>query len=109
MPGNYFPEIPTIWDLLAPDKIIHLFIFGVFTILLSFGLIHNSGKSISLRVFALTVIGSGIIYGGITELLQAYIFTWRQASVYDFIADSVGCVAGYLLFRYLISKRLSKN
>lgn len=108
LPGNYFPRVPTIWDLLSPDKIVHLFIFIVFTVLLFHGLVLHYRERISLWMYALIVIGTGVFYGGITELLQAYIFVWRQASVYDFIADSVGCIAGYLLFRNVISKRLNK-
>jgi VanZ family protein len=108
LPGNYFPKVPTIWDLLAPDKIVHLFIFIVFTILLYYGLTLHNGDGISSWMYALIVIGAGVCYGGITEMLQAYIFVWRQASVYDFIADSVGCIVGYLLFRNVIFKQLNK-
>jgi VanZ family protein len=109
LPGNYFPVVSSVWDLFAPDKIIHLFIFLVFTALLVFCQIQYSTKDISVSSVALVSIGSGIVFGGITELLQAYVFVWRQASVYDFIADSAGCVSGYMLIKYLLFRRLKSK
>ena len=29
MPGTYFPKVATFWEWLSPDKLIHIFIFGV--------------------------------------------------------------------------------
>ena len=107
LPGNYFPKVPTVWDLLEPDKIVHLIIFLVFTLLLSYALIH--GNVFSPRIFSVLVTGTGIIFGGVTELLQAYVFIWRQASVYDFIADAAGSFAGYLLFNKLLYKQWNKK
>jgi VanZ family protein len=109
LPGKYFPVVPSVWDLLEPDKIVHLLIFFVFTILLTYGLIRYYSVNITSGFFISIAIGTGIVYGGISELLQAYIFVWRQASIYDFIADSAGCFAGYLLFQQVLSKHLKKH
>ena len=35
-----------------------------------------------------------IIYGGVIELLQLFIFTWRSGEWNDFFADSVGACMG---------------
>lgn len=105
LPGNYFPEIPTFWNLLKPDKIVHLFIFGLLTVLVasgftrSFRTLHLAAKSIAI----------GIAYGGITELLQGYVFIGRTASIYDFIANSVGCIAGFLLFKLFLIKYIKRG
>jgi VanZ family protein len=109
LPGNYFPEVPTLWNLLEPDKIVHLFIFGVFTVLLALGLTGRYGKNRSSFAIAVLSIGTGIAYGGITELLQGYVFIGRTASIYDFIANSIGCFAGYLLFKFVLLKYLEKE
>jgi VanZ family protein len=107
LPGNYFPKVPTIWDLFEPDKIVHLFIFLILNVLMIYGLSHE--KKISAGIFAAISLGTGILFGGITELLQAYVFVWRQASVYDFIADGLGCLAGYFLFKRLIIKKFKSD
>jgi len=104
LPGNYFPEIPTFWNLLKPDKIVHVFIFCVFTILIAFGLARHYGIARSSLAIAFQAIGTGIAYGGITELLQGYVFIGRTASIYDFIANCVGCIVGYLIFKLVIQK-----
>ncbi len=70
LPGNYFPEVSSFWELFSPDKIIHLFIFGVLTILLIFGFRkQNTYKMLQIHFFffAKTI---GIIYGLKTELIQ---------------------------------------
>ena len=58
---------------------------------------------------AAMAIGIGIAYGGITELLQGYVFIGRTASIYDFIANAVGCFAGYLFFKILLLKYFIKG
>jgi len=35
IPGNYFPKVTTFWDWLSPDKIVHLFLFSIFVLLLN--------------------------------------------------------------------------
>jgi len=104
LPGNYFPEIPTFWNLLKPDKIVHVFIFCVFTVLMLIGLTRHYGMTRSAITIAFQAIGAGIAYGGITELLQGYVFIGRTASIYDFIANCFGCFAGYLIFKLVILK-----
>jgi VanZ family protein len=109
LPGNYFPEVPSFWNLLEPDKIVHVFIFGVFTVLMAFGLTRSYRTLRSAFAIAAQAIGTGIAYGGITELLQGYVFIGRTASIYDFIANSVGCIAGYLCFKLVLLKYLEKG
>jgi VanZ family protein len=108
LPGNYFPVVPSVWDLLEPDKIVHVFIFAVFTILMAFGITRRYSTSRHSLAIALQAIGTGILYGGITELMQGYVFTGRTESIYDFTADCVGCIVGYLIFRLLVIKYMKK-
>ena len=108
LPGNYFPEVSSFWELFSPDKIIHLFIFGVLTILLIFGFRkQNTYKMLQIHFFffATTI---GIIYGLTTELLQLIMNNGRHASFYDFVADSVGCLIGLIICRAIIKKK-NKN
>jgi VanZ family protein len=49
------------------------------------------------------------IYGGITELLQYYVFIRRYGSVYDFLADVIGCVLGIFIFNMAFRKKICKK
>ena len=49
-----------------------------------------------------------ILYGGLTELLQKYLFINRYGSIYDFIADTIGCLLGLIFFHFLVQKKLKK-
>ncbi len=108
VPGNYFPEVISFWKWLNPDKIIHLLIFGILTILLirgfrkqySFIFLRSYSKQIAL-IF-------GIFFGLLTEVLQIFVFTGRNGNVYDFIANALGCLLGLLIYN-LISRKLHRK
>jgi VanZ family protein len=95
LPGQYFPQIPTLLDLFAPDKLVHFFIFGMFVFTLMKGFIQKPGISIPQAGFYAIMLSIG--YGGITELLQAFVFINRQGSIYDFIANGIGSIIGFLV------------
>ncbi|MCF8297800.1 MAG: VanZ family protein [Saprospiraceae bacterium] len=105
LPGNYFPKVPTYLELFSPDKLIHLFIFGVLAIFLLHGF-QKQYSFIRLRshniIYATTI---GIIYGCFTELLQLIINNGRHASIYDFVADLIGCLIGLIIYRLFIIKK----
>jgi hypothetical protein len=95
IPGQLIPQVPSFMDLFEPDKLVHLFIFGVFVYLLMHGFISSERLSFGKAGIASLLIS--IAFGGMTELLQAYIFTNRNGSIYDVIADTVGSVLVYLV------------
>ena len=110
LPGSCFPKVVNFWDWLGPDKIVHLIVFGI----LSFSMIWEKKKKIASKntrslkqVFLLTLLLS-ISYGAITELLQKNIFINRFGSIYDFIADAIGCVLGLIVFFFYFKKKLKK-
>lgn len=98
-PGNYFPEVPNFLDLFQPDKIVHILIFGLLTILTSRGLNKQYNYSL-LRYYAISI---GFVYsvllGGVVEILQTAMKLGRYGSIYDFIANSVGCIIAVLIIR----------
>ena len=100
LPGNYFPKVVSFWDWLGPDKVIHLIVFGM----LSYSMLWGYRKKILShdvryikKSFLLTLLLS-VSYGAITELMQKYVFINRFGSIYDFIADAIGCVLGAIVF-----------
>jgi VanZ family protein len=70
------------------DKLVHCGFFFVLTVLANYGSIKQSGNlTFSAAVKAFTV---AVVFGGIIELLQLYIFTWRSGEWNDLFADTVG-------------------
>lgn len=50
---------------------------------------------------AFTITLTAILYGGIIELLQLWVFTWRSGEWADLFADTVG--AGMGIFSILVA------
>lgn len=111
LPGNYFPKVVSFWDWLGPDKVIHLIVFGM----LSYSMLWGYRKKILShdvryikKSFLLTLLLS-VSYGALTELMQKYVFINRFGSIYDFIADAIGCVLGAIVFFLYYKKKVKKN
>lgn len=101
IPGRDIPHISFL-ELLSFDKFVHAGIFFWLVIFLTrgfllqekFATLRRNPKSWAL-VFA-------IPYGGLLEILQGTLFVERSADIYDFIANSFGCVMAALLFAFTV-------
>lgn len=72
------------------DKLVHCGFFFVFTVLCANGLIrHTAGKRLPYTQ-ALLVTLIAVAFGGLIEILQLTIFTWRSGEWADLFADTVG-------------------
>jgi len=109
LPGNDFPKITNFWGWLEPDKVVHLFIFGVLAFLILFGYREQYFKSKKRYLFGVVAIVITAIYGLITEVLQYYVFVGRDGNPFDFFADVTGAVMAWLLFYYLYRKKIRKK
>ena len=98
VPGKVFPKLPVFWDLFHPDKLIHLFIFGVYVFLQVRGFAKQQRFSFLRRHAALMAVLIGSFLGLGTELMQEWVIPFRRGDVYDLIADVAGCLAGWLAF-----------
>lgn len=94
-------------DLLQPDKLIHLFIFGVYAFLQISGFIRQAEYPLFRRNAVMIAILTGLFLGALTELLQLYVVPMRTGSIYDFIANAVGCLVGWGVF-YTRTRFLSR-
>ena len=111
LPGSYFPKVRTFWEWLGPDKLVHLLMFAVFAFLIIFGYrdefrSHDRRYRVKLQIITFLI---SIAYGGITEALQLYLFKGRYGSIYDFMADVIGCLLGIFTFRMIYRKKILKN
>jgi hypothetical protein len=83
------------------DKLVHCGFFFVFVVFYCNGYIRQQNKG-QLSYTAASVITLGaILFGGLIELLQLLVFTWRSADWSDLFADSVGACMG--IFSILIT------
>lgn len=76
------------------DKLVHCGFFFVLTILWHNGMLRQHfipGVSYKRLIIILTL---SILFGGLIELLQLTVFTWRDAEWGDIFADTVGASMG---------------
>jgi VanZ family protein len=81
------------------DKLVHCGFFFLIVVFISAGYIRQqSQRSFTYKaLLSITVIV--IAYGGLIELLQRYIFTWRSGDWNDLFADTVGAsMAAFSIF-----------
>lgn len=95
---------PPAWiDRLHPDKIVHFILFSVLSLLILIGIgaaTYQSSQSIPLLIFILIP-----AYGALIEVAQGLFTVTRQPEFMDFVADTVGVLAGWLAFLLLTRKK----
>jgi VanZ family protein len=99
-------EIPDLFDLFAPDKIVHFFFYAVLVFLFL-----NGFRKLSLyhtfKHNQIAIVISCIGYGGLIELYQGFFLANRVADWTDFIANAIGTFIGWALYRYSPIKQKS--
>ncbi|HEY8930614.1 MAG TPA: VanZ family protein [Mucilaginibacter sp.] len=88
------------------DKLVHCGLFFVMTVFLSAGATRKqSAPGLSYKALLVVIIAS-IVYGGLIELSQACIFTWRDGDWNDLFADTIGVLMGAFSI-FITAKALS--
>lgn len=82
------------------DKLVHTGFFFVFTILMFFGSIMNNNEPALFHWPSILILVTGSFFAILTELIQKYLFTYRDFEYWDIFADHVGIGMGY--FAYLV-------
>ncbi|MEN8225757.1 MAG: VanZ family protein [Bacteroidota bacterium] len=107
-PGNYIPRIISFSDWLSYDKLVHLFIFGVYGFFLIEGFNRQARHP---RLSANPVLAGllvGMVFAFFTEAMQKYVIHGRNGNIYDIMADMLGLTLGYLLW-CIIGRNEKKN
>jgi hypothetical protein len=94
IPGKYIPPVSSFWESLKPDMLVHIFLFGVFIILLLRGFRKQDAFRWLHSTYVFSAWLTGAFFGALTELLQKFVFIGRTGSLYDFLADLAGCLVG---------------
>jgi len=74
------------------DKIAHFTFFFILALISFFNFSKNKIISIFLGL---------LFYAILTEVMQGLMNLGRSADFFDFIADSVGIILGYFVFKYI--------
>ena len=104
LPGSVFPRVKPVVGM---DKVVHIAMYATFAFLCIWGYRKQyaaNGKDYRIRALILTTVIS-IAYGGVTELMQEYLVPTRTGDWFDFLADSVGTLAGITLFGVFFRKK----
>ncbi len=98
-PGNDIPKISFL-DEISFDKLVHIGMFGILTILFCWPF-YKSQIAIKKKIkyfIIIAILTSAWGYG--TELIQKFwIEIGRSYDLYDWAADSIGAIAGYIFSR----------
>lgn len=90
------PEIPAAEDIPLADKWTHMVMYGSLTLIIWIQYLRSHQKTNWVKL----VIG-GILapaaWGGLMELAQAYLTTYRSGDWLDFIANCIGVVIAAIL------------
>jgi len=89
-PGKDIPHISFL-ELLSFDKFVHAFIFFILVLLIQNSVRKTPNRKNSI-VYALCL---SIPYGGILEIMQQELFVDRTADLFDFIANTIGCLLAW--------------
>jgi len=109
LPGSYFPTVNSFWDWLGPDKLVHLFIFGVLVFLILMGYREQYFSSKKRYWFGIASVIITSLYGMLTEVLQLYVFVGRSGNRFDFYADTVGAILGWIVFFAVYRKKIRQK
>lgn len=98
LPGYRFPNN----ELLSTDKFIHFGLFAVLS-LLWMQAFHKQNAIPMLRFDAgYYVLLIGILFSGITEILQGIVFIQRSADIMDYLSNCAGVLGGWLFFKWVV-------
>ncbi|WP_212001410.1 VanZ family protein [Chitinophaga sp. HK235] len=99
LPGK---DIPTnsFLERIHFDKFVHFGLFGGIVLFLSMG-VYWQKKHISAFTLLLFIVIAAV-YGFIIELIQKYWVVGRSFDLYDALADTLGAVAGVIVFKIIL-------
>jgi glycopeptide antibiotics resistance protein len=105
MPGKDVPTISFL-DLIYFDQWVHAGLLGGLVFLTAYPFI-KAGISTKKMLIKISIIF--ILYGILIEFLQKYVAIDRDFDINDMIADTVGCVLGFIAANWFKRRIAKKN
>jgi len=87
----------------------HLFMFAVLVLLFMIANTKQFNYKNKRYYYIISSLFFSIFLGALTEILQKFVFIGRHANVYDFLANTLGCFLGIILFFIVQKKIIKKN
>ncbi|WP_242916087.1 VanZ family protein [Pontibacter liquoris] len=101
LPSASMPANMSLWSLLSFDSFAHAFLFTVLVFLMIVGL-KKQYTYMRLRHTAIRLsFVVCVLFGLAIELLQSYFAAGRQGDFIDALADTIGCLLGIVLFKWI--------
>ncbi|HRH63755.1 MAG TPA: VanZ family protein [Bacteroidia bacterium] len=108
IPGKDIPHFSYL-ELLQFDKLVHASVFFVLTVLLLNSFTNGVAPTL-IKSYAFLLAGTFCVaYGGLLEILQGAIFSERTADIFDFIANSFGCMLALIYYWFFRSKHTHES
>lgn len=104
LPGSCFPRVKPIVGL---DKVVHMLMYAGFAFACLWGYrkpFKETGKGYRRKAIWITM-ALGAVLGMLTEIMQETLIQGRTGSVYDWIADVIGCIFGVIIAYFLLRDR----
>ena len=104
LPGSFLPHVKPVFGV---DKVVHLLMYAGFVFAMLWGYrkpFTENGKAFRRKALWITLI-IGIMYGILTEIMQETLVPGRTGSVYDWLADVIGCILGAIIAYFLLHDR----
>lgn len=98
------PSVPELGRIPHLDKLVHFGMYFVMSALLWWN--ARRGYRLPKRAAYVVALIFPILFSGAVELLQAYATDYRGGDWLDFLANSLGALAGTLFYRCLVHPRL---
>jgi VanZ family protein len=103
IPDKQLPVISESVDQFQPDKLVHVVLFMVFVFLLQRGFDIPDASGNTLKSFYFATVLAGIILSGGTEIYQHFLIPGRNATLKDFLFNTLGSILGwigYMIYRW---------
>ena len=100
LPSSSMPPV-SVWELFSFDSFAHAFLFSVLCYLMIVGL-KKQFTYPHLQHYAIRVsLFSSTLFGTFIELMQHYLIEGRHGDIIDVLSNTIGCLAGILLFKWI--------
>lgn len=99
VPGRNIPSVD-IWGFVAFDKLVHVAIFAILTLLLIVNIVKQHSEVFNQKKAIVIATASSFTYSICTEMLQ-FIVPGRSVEWSDLLANLAGCGTGVLLFFFI--------
>ncbi|WP_255594314.1 VanZ family protein [Pontibacter sp. HSC-14F20] len=100
LPSSSMPSL-SIWEIFSFDSFAHAFMFAVLTYLMVVGL-KKQYTYLQLKHYAIrAAFFVSSMFGIAIELLQHFFVPGRQGDMIDVLSNTIGCILGILLFKWI--------